>query len=64
MNGQAVILNTTQPLVAGVGRGAMEIGNIPLRETKGNGAPDSDAVTEGLAVVLDDENWPMGLRHR
>jgi cell shape-determining protein MreC len=64
VEGKPVILNTTQPLVVGAGRGGMEISNIPLCETKGNGATESNAVTEGVLVVLDDQNWPLGLKHR
>jgi cell shape-determining protein MreC len=64
VDGKPVILKTTQPLLVGAGRGGMEITNIPLRETKGNGAPDADAIAPGIWVVLDDENWPLGLKHR
>jgi cell shape-determining protein MreC len=64
IDGKPIILKTTQPLLIGVGRGAMEINNIPLRETKDNGGSDADAVAAGDWVVLDDENWPLGLKHR
>jgi cell shape-determining protein MreC len=64
INSQRQILKTTQPLLVGAGRGGMEIVNIPLRETRGNGAPDSDGVAVGDFVVLDDADWPLGLKHR
>jgi cell shape-determining protein MreC len=63
VNGRPQILKTTQPLLVGAGRGTMEIANIPLRETSTD-RPESDAVIVGDYVVLDDENWPLGLKHR
>ena len=57
-NGSSRVLETTQPLLVGTGRGAMEIINIPLKETENGG------IRVGDSVVLDDADWPMALRHR
>jgi hypothetical protein len=62
-NGKPLILKTTQPLIIGSGRGAMEISNIPLRETQGT-KDQPDIIRVNDWVVLDDENWPLGLKHR
>jgi hypothetical protein len=55
-------LESTPPLVRGVGKGMLAILNVPLKDTALVDDPNKTKVNVGDVVALDDPEWPTNLK--